>query len=48
MIVSPPLRIPAPPHPAIALPTINMLEDVDTPQMRDPTSKRARALRKVN
>lgn len=47
MIVSAPLRMPAPPHPATALPTMNMAEDVDTPQIREPNSKITSAPMKV-
>ena len=46
-MVNAPLRIPAPPHPAIALPMMNIAEDLATPQMRDPASKRRKALMKV-
>jgi hypothetical protein len=46
-MVNAPLRIPAPPHPAIALQTMNMKENLATPQMRDPTSKRRKALMKI-
>jgi hypothetical protein len=46
-VVNAPLRIPAPPHPAIALPAINIVEAVAAPQMRDPTSNRRKALMKV-
>jgi len=41
-IVSAPFPTPALPMPAIALPIINMLEEVETPQINDPNSKRAR------
>jgi hypothetical protein len=39
MIAYPPLVTPAPPRPAIALPTINMVELVATPQIKLPSSK---------
>ena len=39
MIVNAPLRTPAPPHPAIALPIINIGDEIDTAHMRDPNSK---------
>lgn len=47
MMVNPPFRIPAPPAPEIALPTINIAEDCADPQMRDPASKITNALMKI-
>jgi len=47
MMVNAPFTSPAPPSPATALPTINMLEDTATPQSKVPNSKRARKERKV-
>jgi hypothetical protein len=41
-IVSAPFPTPELPMPAIALPTINMFEEVDTPHINEPTSKRAK------
>jgi hypothetical protein len=41
-IVSAPFPTPALPMPAIALPTINMLDEVATPHINDPNSKSAR------
>jgi hypothetical protein len=42
MIVNPPFTMPDPPMPATALPTINIFDDVATPDRRDPSSKRPR------
>jgi hypothetical protein len=47
MIVRPPLIMPAPPIPAIALPTMNIFDEIATPEMREPTSKRAKKDRNV-
>jgi hypothetical protein len=44
----PPFSIPEPPIPAIALPMINIFEDVAAPQMTDPSSKMPKKLRKVH
>jgi hypothetical protein len=38
IMASAPVKIPAPPSPAMALPTMNMSDDVAAPQMADPTS----------
>ena len=46
-IVNAPLRIPAPPHPATALPMMNIIEDFAAPHMRDPSSKIRKALMKT-
>ncbi|TDZ20095.1 hypothetical protein Cob_v007169 [Colletotrichum orbiculare MAFF 240422] len=48
MTVSAPLNSPADPMPATARPTMSIVEDVDTPQMREPTSKRKRKQRKIH
>jgi hypothetical protein len=42
IIVKPPLTMPDPPIPATALPTINIFDEVATPQRSEPSSKRAR------
>jgi glutamine synthetase len=42
MIVNAPFTMPDPPIPATALPTINIFDDVATPDRRDPSSKRPR------
>jgi hypothetical protein len=42
MMVSAPLVRPDEPNPAMALPTINMVEERATPQIMDPNSKRPR------
>lgn len=47
MMVNPPLRMPAPPAPEIALPMMNITEDCAAPQMRDPASNITKALMKV-
>jgi hypothetical protein len=39
-IVKPPFTMPDPPIPATALPTMNIFEEVATPEMREPSSKR--------
>lgn len=41
-IVSAPFPTPAAPMPAIALPTISMSDEVATPHINDPNSKRPR------
>lgn len=41
IIVKAPLIMPEVPMPETARPTINILEDVETPQMSDPSSNRA-------
>ena len=46
--MSEPERIPAPPSPAIALPTMNETEVGATPQIREPTSKIRREIRKTH
>jgi hypothetical protein len=43
-----PLRIPELPKPAIALPMINMFEEVAAPQTADPISKIAKNTKKVH
>ena len=43
----PPFRIPDAPEPAIARPTINIVELLDTPQTKDPNSKTAMKERNV-
>jgi hypothetical protein len=48
IIVNPPFTMPAPPIPATALPIMNILDDVATPQMSEPNSKRAKKKMKVN
>jgi hypothetical protein len=45
MIVREPLAMPEDPTPAMALPTINMLEDCAAPQRREPTSKMKKKVR---
>jgi hypothetical protein len=47
MTVNPPLRMPDPPIPAIALPIMNITELVATPHIRDPSSKIDKKTRKV-
>jgi hypothetical protein len=47
-MVSAPLVIPAAPSPAIALPTISMVEDRATPQITEPNSKIPRKEIKVS
>ena len=42
-----PLERPEDPMPATALPIINISEELATPHKRDPSSKRARKIRKV-
>jgi hypothetical protein len=46
-IVKAPFTMPEPPMPATALPTMNIFEDVATPQMREPNSKSAKKNIKV-
>lgn len=41
-IVKPPFTMPDPPMPATALPTINIFDEVATPDRRDPSSKTPR------
>ena len=48
MIVIPPLRSPELPMPATALPPIRVDEELATPQMSDPTSKRKKKKRYVH
>lgn len=48
MIVIAPFIMPAPPHPATALPTMNMAEDVDAPQMTEPNPKTIKAPMKMS
>lgn len=47
MMVRAPFERPDPPIPAMALPTINIFEDLATPHKRDPSSKSPRKKRKV-
>jgi len=47
-MVRAPLMSPEPPMPATARPTINILEELATPQSKEPSSKMARKVRKVN
>lgn len=42
IIVKPPLTMPDPPIPATALPTMNIFDEVATPQRSEPSSKRAK------
>lgn len=48
MMISAPLMIPAAPTPAIARPTINMVEDTAAPQRADPSSKMRKKARNEN
>ena len=41
-IVKPPFTMPDPPMPATALPTINIFDEVATPDRREPSSNRPR------
>lgn len=43
-----PFNIPAPPHPATALPRINIIEDCAAPQISDPVMKTKKALMKMS
>ena len=43
-----PFKIPAPPHPATALPRINIIEDCAAPQIIDPAMKTKKAPMKMN
>lgn len=45
IIVMPPFKRPELPIPAIALPPISMDEELASPQMRDPSSKRPKKMR---
>lgn len=47
IIVIEPFNIPDDPEPAIALPTINILEFTETPHISDPSSKKPRNERYV-
>ena len=38
-----PFKIPAPPHPASALPSINIIDDCAAPQTKDPATKMRKA-----
>jgi hypothetical protein len=42
MIVRPPFTIPDPPIPATARPTMKTFDEEATPQMREPSSKKAK------
>jgi hypothetical protein len=48
MIVKAPFRIPEDPIPAIALPKINIIEEVEMAQINEPNSKRAKKTMKVH
>jgi hypothetical protein len=48
MMVRQPFRFPAAPSPETALPAINMVEDVATPQSREPNSNKAKNARNVH
>jgi hypothetical protein len=47
MMVSAPFMRPDAPRPDTALPTINMVDEVATPQRREPNSNNAKKDRKV-
>jgi hypothetical protein len=47
-MVNAPFRIPELPIPAIARPTINIIEEVAMPQINDPNSKIAKNVIKVH
>jgi hypothetical protein len=47
IMITPPLKTPAEPSPAIALPTIKAFDVGATPQISDPSSKSAMAERKT-
>jgi hypothetical protein len=47
MIVRAPFVKPDPPSPATALPTINIVEDLETPHSKDPNSNTPKKTRKV-
>jgi hypothetical protein len=47
-MVKAPFRIPEVPIPATARPTINIFEEVDTAQINEPNSKRAKKAMKVH
>jgi hypothetical protein len=46
MMIMAPFMIPEPPSPAIARPTISMIEDVAAPHKTDPNSKMAKKNKK--
>jgi hypothetical protein len=48
MMVNAPFTSPAPPIPATAREIINILDDFDTAQSSEPTSKRAKKERKIH
>jgi hypothetical protein len=48
IIVKAPFKMPEPPIPAIARPTINIFDDVAIPHIKDPSSKTKKKLRKVH
>jgi hypothetical protein len=48
MIERAPFNKPADPRPATALPIMNMFDEVATPQISEPSSKRAKNQRKVH
>ena len=47
-MVKAPFRIPEDPIPAIARPTINIFEELATPQIKEPNSKMAKNTMKVH
>ena len=48
IIVNAPFHMPEPPMPAIARAIISIVDDTDTPQRREPSSKIARNTKKVH
>lgn len=48
MIVIPPFIMPEAPQPAIARPPISMAEELATPQIREPSSKIPKKMKKVH
>jgi hypothetical protein len=48
MIVNAPLRTPAAPQPATALPIMNIGDELAKAQRRDPSSNKATAPRNIN
>jgi hypothetical protein len=48
MMVKAPFRIPEVPMPATARPTINIFEEVATPQIKEPNSNMAKKAMKVH
>lgn len=45
MMVKAPVEMPAAPAPAMALPTMNIGDDTDAPEMADPISKMRKKIR---